>query len=901
MAIKKRKLTTEKLTLELQFPQFVGYADYFLQTPARIRIRSSFEELTALTVTASCAEGLLVPYEESVEIPFESSVELVAENIFSPVLLAEANEIQRVKVTVSAKHEGKEMASAETEITVLPFDWWEGHSGNTERIATFVRPRARDCSVVLQEAGKRLKKWNESAEYYGYSGTDKNTVRRIIAAIFASIKAADIEHEAEQDLYQPALAVRENSILKDKKATPFQLAVFACACLEAAHVHPVLAVGRSGLGVGVWLYDSCFLDPVTDDGDIVSKYISEGINNLSFFDVEDLFVDSSVAYTPSERHFAQKLAENYFEYFVDIRRCRMGGIAVCPVRGRGLKGYEIYREEDLSAESAPAPLPVFKELKLGGKQPKNKQWERRLLDLTSKNALLNFTGKNALHLAECDPDTIYNVLSEQGSMKLRADGNETAPFGATPTPQKRDLVALEQRKGVLRALTDARSAQETAVKLLRKNREAAEETGAKILYLALGFLKYVSKEDGKPKYAPIVLAPVGLGRAKGNEDFSVIATEEGYFVNATLLEFLKQEFNIDIRGLGGDVSALKLSEIIAMVRAEVITMKGWDVVQDTYLSAFSFQNFLLWNDVRTQIDEFKKNATVAALLSGRSEKGSFPAPKEEDAADPEDVLLPLSADSSQFSAVSLSDTGASFVLHGPPGTGKSQTITNIIANALVKGKRVLFVAEKKAALDVVKKRLDGIGIGDFCLELHSNKTDKAGVLHRLENTLQLAGTQGDAAFGERTRELIALREELKEPMAALHKKRRLGLSVYQAILEYLKNKNAPDILDIESSFYDTLTEQKLSACKSMILTAAAAAKECGGVYNSPFENVNLTAYSQELRDRVCCASEVVITEIKHLKSFLGLFLDFYRQRVSTLTRKKLLAIFDIVQSLAAGK
>src|SRR5699024_217880 len=124
--------------------------------------------------------------------------------------------------------------------------------------------------------------------------------------------------------------------------------------------------------------------------------------------------------------------------------------------------------------------------------------------------------------------------------------------------------------------------------------------------------------------------------------------------------------------------------------------------------------------------------------------------------------------------------GASFVLHGPPGTGKSQTITNIIANALFGGKRVLFVAEKKAALDVVKKRLDNIGIGEFCLELHSNKTDKTDVLRRIEGTLALAKTP-PADLSERAKELVSLREELKAPMKALHAKRRLGLSVYQAI------------------------------------------------------------------------------------------------------------------------
>ncbi len=896
MAAKKKVHIEEKVSLDLRFPKFVGYIDYLLQTPALIRVKSTFEEALTLTVSWACEGGLLLPFERSVEVPFESTVRIEQSGIFSPLFLAENDEVKTVTVSVSARHDGKEVAAASAPITVLPFDVWEGLSGNAERVASFVRPRLSDCAVVLADAGRRLKKWKADAEFYGYAGTDKNAVRQIAAAVYASVKAYGISQEP-CDLTGPVAAAREGSVLKTRTATVFELAVLAASCLEAAGLHPVLALGKGHVGVGVWLYDTCFLDPVTDDGDIISKYVSDGINNLSFFDAADLFVESNALFTPSEHHFRAKLKENYFECFVDVKRCRMGGILPCSMRGKGLKGYEVFEGEE--EDGSPKPLPVFKGLKLDGKQPKNKQWERRLLDLTGKNALLVFTGKNALHISSADCDFLYSRLMEEGSMKLKAGGEE-AKFGAERTPQKKALITLEQQKGVLRMLEQQKTAAETAIKLIRRNREAGEEAGAKILYMALGFLKYVSREDGMPKYAPLVLVPVGISRAKGNEDFSLTAGEEGFFVNATLLEFLKQEFNIDIRGLGGDVSALKISEILAMVRAETATMKGWDVVEDVYIAAFSFQRFLLWNDIRAHIDDLKKNENVAALLAGKSERRKMSSTAEEDDADPEEVLLPLPADSSQFSAIALAGTGASFVLYGPPGTGKSQTITNIIAGALMQGKRVIFVAEKKAALDVVKKRLDAIGIGDFCLELHSNKTDKSDVLRRLEETLSLAGKGKDASFGERTKELIALREELKEPMEALHRKRRLGISVYGAVLGYLENRSAPDILDIETAFYDTLTEQKLSECKTMILTAAAAAKECGGVCNSPFENVNLTEFSQEVRDRILCASEVVLTEIKHLRSYLALFLEFYRQRVSTLTKKKLAALSEIAKILVSG-
>ena len=898
---KIKNILKETLTVTAEFPSFVGYADYFLQTPVSVHVHNGYSEAVSVTVKIESADGVVVPFEEKVEVPFESAVQLKPSALFSPLYFAENDELRPCEITVTASVDGAEICRETASVVALPFDWWTGTVGNAERLTAFIRPRLADCMQILNDVAAQLKKWKIDPDFYGYTGANKNVVRQTVAATFASIKKFSLQKTVETDLTAP-LQAGATALLKERRASALQLALFSAACLEAARLHPVLAVGQRGIAVGAWLYDSCFLETVTDDCELIEKYVSDGINNLSFFDVEDLFASQNCSFTISEGHFKKNLEGGRYEYFVDVRRCRIGDVASLPVRGRGLHGYELVKEADLSDERAPAPLPVFKKLQLEGKQPKNKQWERRLLDLTTKNALLHFTGKNALHFQTTDGDRLYAALTEKGELRLRASGEGGETFGAGDglTDGKRELLILEQNRGIARVYSDGKTLSESAARLIRKNREADEETGAKILYLAFSFLRYTEKTSGTPKYAPLVLAPVGIKRAKGNEDFSVTATEGEYFVNTTLLEYLKQEFNIDVRGLGGDVSSLKLSEIAAMVRAETSNMKGWDVLSDVYLSAFSFQRYLMWNDMRKHIGEFKKNALVSALLNNRAERIATECAEEDDGL-PTETLTPLPADSSQYAAISLSRTGAGFVLHGPPGTGKSQTITNIIANALNDGKRVLFVAEKKAALDVVKKRLDGIGIGEFCLELHSNKAGKSDVLKRLEDTLSLTCEDEEGGYFERAEGIVALRDHLKAPMLALHKKRRLGISVYQAILYYLKNKNAPDILDIESSFYDSLTEKRLEECKQMILSAAAAAKECGGVSNSPFENVNLTEYSQEVRDTVYCACEVVLTEIRHLKAYLALLLEFYRQKVSTLTQKKLLLLSSIAKSLSEGK
>ena len=523
MAVKRTKATDKKnFTLEPRFPAYVGYADYFLATPVTLQVRNDFTEAVTLNISIVSEDGLLVPYETKAEVPFESSVELTAERIFSPLFLAENDEIRVCSVTVTAKLDGKTVASQQVNTTALPYDWWEGLSGNCERLAAFVRPRLGDCTAVLAEAGKRLKRWEKSSEVDGYTGAGKNDVREIAAAIFAALKSYAIEKDGDCDLSVPVRAARPGSVVKEKSASVLEFATFAAACLEEARLNPVLAVGKDHVAVGLWLYESCFLDPVTDDADIVGKYVSEGINNLSFFDVEDLYPASNAAFTPSENHFRQKLKSGLYEYFVDIRRCRMDGVRSCPLRGKGLKGYELLKEEEMSDETAPAPIPAFRQLKLDVKQPKNKQWERRLLDLTTKNALLNFTGKNAVHLYSAGADTMYAVLQEKEKMRLKGEpmAENAISFGVDLPGPRKELVLLEQQKGILRAYNDNRSTSETANKLMRRNREAEEETGAKILYLAFGFLRYVAS-DGVARNAPLVLAPALVARAKGNEDFSV--------------------------------------------------------------------------------------------------------------------------------------------------------------------------------------------------------------------------------------------------------------------------------------------------------------------------------------------------------------------------------------------
>ena len=291
-----------------------------------------------------------------------------------------------------------------------------------------------------------------------------------------------------------------------------------------------------------------------------------------------------------------------------------------------------------------------------------------------------------------------------------------------------------------------------------------------MLFLAVGVLEWVDPALGaahKTYRAPILLIPVRLERPSMAEGVRMRRLDEETAFNPTLAEFLRSQFKLTVPGidpLPTDESGLDVAKIFGIFRAAVRDLRGLCVSEDCMIGQFSFGKFVMWKDMTTRMDELRKNPLVDHLVKGGGlyEDGVkvFPPEAIGEKIVPGKVYCPLSADSSQMIAISESLKGKSFVLHGPPGTGKSQTITNIIANQLYRGKRVLFVAEKMAALQVVQHRLESIGLAPFCLELHSNKAKKSGVLEQLQRTTEVTRKQSNEAYKTQLEKIKKLRKTI---------------------------------------------------------------------------------------------------------------------------------------------
>lgn len=898
--------TVENIELEGEILNSVGYSAYYCGLPlfTSFRIFNRGDETAAdVTVEVDGSTELVLPAKLHVEeIAPVSSVEASFQNILNPKYLAELESPEEVRVKVRLTCGKREVCNLEAAVTALPIDCWSGLAGNTEMLSCFVRPKIADCQKILAEAGLQLKTWGYSSEFVGYAGTDKNGVRNAVASVYAAIRRLNIEREESGDLTGIVSAGNIAAVVRERKATQIEMALFAASCLEAAKLNPVVVIGKSKICAGVWLYESCFSSPIQDDMAIVEKYTGEGINNLALFDADDLFAHKNASYTTSEAHARGVLSGGGAEICLDIKRCRIGGLLPLPLKVKTAGGYELLKTNEFAYDEKPQQVFDASRYEYDKTVSKDVNWQRRLLDLTLKNNLLNFRyRRESLRLLCADLSVFCERLEDTGKFTLTPVTNpvKNEYFGVGKEMKSMgELISIELKSGKMHALSTGEELNETATTLIRKSRSSQEESGANTLYLALGFLSWKYPDDRESKFAPIALLPVTLKRNK-TQGIALEAGED-YEVNTTLLEFLKQEFGIDVRGLEG--KGLSPKEMITVFRAKTADMKEWNVYEDVYLSQFTFARYAMWADLKQNIRTYSQNPLIKSLLTNKNCLGeNKPADVSEDDGDPAAVLLPLPCDSAQYAAVAESAQGLSFVLHGPPGTGKSQTITNMIANAVANGKRVLFVAEKQAALQVVKKRLCDIGIGEFCLELHSGKSaDKSEILRSIENTLGLTcGDDGDK-FSSCAEHIKETRETLRAPLEALHKKRRLGVSVYEGIVYYLKNKSAPDLLNIETTFYDSLTKQKLDEYENMLITAQAAAKECGGVYRSPFSEVNITECDESVKLSVLCAAEVVLAELKHLKNYLGIFLDTFNQKISKFTYKKLENLVAVANILKTG-
>lgn len=509
-------------------------------------------------------------------------------------------------------------------------------------------------------------------------------------------------------------------------------------------------------------------------------------------------------------------------------------------------------------------------------------WKKRLLDLGKQNRLINYreTKRGNIKIVIPELDCLYDGLASGKSYVFPLTEEEIENKSETLLQTNKSIT---EQQHILKALRD-------------KAKISLEEQGVNTLFLAMGLLKWKeNKEDKQFLQSPIVLVPVELTTPSLTSPYRIELLEEEIVTNPTLSYKLEKEYGFQLPVFDENSNVLEyLIELNDKVR-----QYGWDIELECSLNLFSYSKMNMYQDLTANKEAIKSHPVLKAFGGDATEvkvlSQDFSNYNHDLNSRPTDTYQVLDADSSQQDAILYSKEGISFVLQGPPGTGKSQTITNVIAEALASNKKVLFVSEKMAALEVVYKRLLEVGLSEFCLPLHSHKANKKEVLEEINKTLHMDKVKLHEEVLYQLDTLQEHRKRLNQYAVELH---TVCEPLHQSIYEingrlsklYLRPNVEFELADVEKKTGDELHHY------SYLLTEYQKALEKfpTRLEEHPLYGAKIESSTHELRSEMEQKLEEIIPKIQTLSKTVTAVLEEYEMNVPV-TLDGIISILQIFQ------
>lgn len=351
--------------------------------------------------------------------------------------------------------------------------------------------------------------------------------------------------------------------------------------------------------------------------------------------------------------------------------------------------------------------------------------------------------------------------------------------------------------------------------IARKALENQEEKGLNTLYLCVGFASWTADDGGRDIKAPIIMIPVEF-RQRGRDQSAIdveLAGEAG--VNPVLLHILSTDFDIhltpeEILAAGSEEKSPETPEHEEDIESKAgylaccqILLKhsaglsGFALSNDAVIGNFAFAKLAMVNDLKESETALELHDTIAAIAGDNEARAGLQStqvdidPHSLDLLSPDQEFSVVEADSSQQSAIGGIVAGQCAVVHGPPGTGKSQTITNLIATLVAQGKTILFVAEKRAALEVVQRRLQACGLDHLAIDLHGAEQSPRRVMECIARTLNTVRNAHQPHAADLHRQFCDRRVKLNAHDSRMHTPcARTGKTVYAMQGELLRLPSA---------------------------------------------------------------------------------------------------------------
>ena len=512
------------------------------------------------------------------------------------------------------------------------------------------------------------------------------------------------------------------------------------------------------------------------------------------------------------------------------------------------------------------------------------RWKRELLDTGKRNKMINYreTKRSTLKILEPSAAELFDLLANKDkTLTFQRPISKDSDFRTYSILALLETLSysLPVHVGDIKAEGTVMEREKTLKNLRSKTKLAQEEQGTNILYLSFGFILWRehNRESSPWMMSPLLMMPVQLGLKSLNAPFTLSKYDDEIEVNPTLDYLFNQNYGIDLPTFelrNKDSFENYLEQI-----EEIIDKKGWKLVREVSLGLLSFLKISMYHDLNNNRDQMMNNPVIQAISGDRHALGELPAQARNfnfDKTQPTEWHEVVDSDSSQEEAILLSKLGVSFVMQGPPGTGKSQTITNIIAEALGDGKKVLFVSEKSAALQVVLKRLKEARLDDFCLSLHNYKANKKEIIDNIGANLGLdRGYVDSTAMGELT-ELFHDRQYLDEYAEDLHKKiEPFGESVYMVFGKLAKLSDASVVEFRLEDPTKISKEQYLSLLYVVDAFEKALHSIDGKLSENPWADTTAVSSGQIFKTEMIKASGGLPDALNELESLVLSFNDKY--------------------------
>lgn len=824
-----------------------------------LRVKFIFQHEAFSMPDIVCNEEINENYEIGLEIP-----DLIVDNKFFYTF----NEAIPSSFDIVLYSDDKELYRSHYLFTILPISQPTTALFKDERLyAKYVTPEDDSVKKITRNAASKAK----SRAIIAYqNGINYNNMISELQAIFLALHEHGIIYqnpptgsryaydEKDEQVFSPQRIRLPFEVLRDKKATCLDSSILLCSCLEEVGFHSILVLISGHAFVGVFLNkESKLQSGITFDSNSFYARVTEGNRDI-------LLIESTMINTQSNNSFQDALDEanshlkNYFGPFqaIDINRCHNFDHIYSPIPtvDSNFDIKDVIKEVEVrSTKTDSIKSRTYVNVLKAEEKDRFSFWEKKLLDLNESNPLVNIRLKPTSVLQLISQSKIYDLLEKKDSIKFMV-----------VEPTNKDILEPAYIEGSvsvnsIKFAEDFDSDKAIALgidkvlkQLIKKSNQAMDETGSPTLYLCCGKLAFMRKKAKQVGYAPFMVLPITITKDKSGPLYTMSYDFDELMLNQSFFEYYSlDESDIDFSELYNTSASDGYLNIVHTFK------ENWgDIIQlhesDFYLANLTFSHYIMWMDVRKRKEELKKNKVIESILQNKNclDKEDESDYSNIDSVEKyEDFAAPLPYDSTQLKAILDCGKGKSFILDGPPGTGKSQTIVNMIVNAFYHGKTVLFVAEKKAALDVVANRLEKISLGRFCLELHSNKANKGDFFSKLRDSMELGPTVDPTDFNKKCKELEEKKAILQDIINKMHEN-KYALSLYDSIVnkEYY---NALDFkVDFTNDYLESLTKEKLEQIENLLTEYIASIEGVDDYDSNPLKVIATTEINYSDKERI---------------------------------------------------